>query len=510
MSPDVVEVSLSELSVALATKQMTSEAITRAYIDRIHSMDAAGPRLNSVIAINPDALSMARALDSERAAGKVRGALHGVPVLIKDNIETSDPMPTTAGSLALKDNQTGRDTPVVARLRAAGAVILGKANLSEWANIRSNRSTSGWSAVGGLVKNPYALDRNACGSSSGSAVAIAASFAAAAVGTETDGSIVCPASINGVVGMKPTVGLISRTHIVPISHSQDTAGPMARNVRDAAMLLTAMAGSDPLDKMTRDADTHKRDYVAGLSAHALNGMRIGVLRDRAGSHPGTLKQFEASLETLRRGGAQLVDIAESRKDLEGLGEAEFTVLLFEFKAGLDAYLATTPLSVKTRTLADVIAFNIANAQLEMPWFGQEIFEQAQAKGALDSPEYIAALDKAQQLARRKIDALLKEHSVTLLVAPTREPAWLSDPINGDSSRGGASATQLPAVAGYPHLTVPAGTVEGLPVGLSFIGPPWSEQVLLNAGHAFEQLANGRVTPGYKPTLDRGPAADPAK
>ncbi len=508
LSASVEEKPLSELARAVAAGETSSVALTMAYIERIETIDRSGPRLNSVIVINPDALAQARALDAEHRAGRVRGPLHGVPVLIKDNIETADPIPTTAGSLALAANITGRDAPVVARLRAAGAVILGKTNLSEWANIRSDRSVSGWSAVGGLVRNPYALDRNSCGSSSGSGAATAASLAAGALGTETDGSVICPSSTNGLVGLKPTVGLVSRTHVVPISHSQDTPGPMTRSVRDAAILLTAMAGSDPADPATAEADARKRDYAAGLSTDGLKGVRIGVLRDRLGDQPATRAAFEAALEALKRGGAELVDIADSRSGLEGLGAAESLVLHAEFKADMAAYLATTPPAVTSRTLADLIAFNIANAATEMPWFGQESFEKAQATRGLDDPAYRTALETSRRLARGKIDALLSANRVTILVAPSAGPAWLSDPVNGDHYAG-PSASQLPAVSGYPHLTVPAGMIGGLPVGISFIGTAWSEEALLKAGFAFEQIARARVAPGYLPTVERGAAAFPA-
>jgi amidase len=507
LSASVEEKPLSELARAMAAGETSSVALTMAYIERIETIDRSGPRLNSVIAINPDALAQARALDAERRAGRVRGPLHGVPVLVKDNIETADPIPTTAGSLALAANVTGRDAPVVARLRAAGAVILGKTNLSEWANIRSDRSVSGWSAVGGLVKNPYALDRNACGSSSGSGAATAASLAAGALGTETDGSVICPSSTNGLVGLKPTVGLVSRTHVVPISHSQDTPGPMARSVRDAAMLLTAMAGSDPADPATAEADARKRDYAAGLSAEGLKGVRIGVLRDRLGGQPATRATFEAALEILKRGGAELVDIADSRSGLDGLGAAEGVVLHAELKTDMAAYLATTPPAVTSRTLAELIAFNTANAATEMPWFGQESFEKAQATRGLDDPAYRTALETSRRLARGKIDALLSANRVSILAAPSAGPAWLSDPVNGDHYAG-PSASQLPAVSGYPHLTVPAGMIGGLPVGISFIGTAWSEEALLKAGFAFEQIARARAAPGYLPTVERGAAAFP--
>ena len=488
--PAVEELSLSDAAAALAAGA-SSEALTRAYLARIEALDRKGPTLRSVIAVNPDAVAQARALDAERRAGRTRGPLHGVPVLIKDNIETRE-LPTTAGSLALRDNRTGRDAPVVARLRAAGAVILGKTNLSGWANIRSSSSMSGWSAAGGLVRNPYALDRTACGSSSGSGAAAAASLAAAAVGTETDGSVVCPAAMNGLVGLKPTIGLVSRTYIVPISHSQDTAGPMARSVRDAALLFSAMVGSDPADPVTRDADRHRTDYAAALSPDALKGVRVGVLRPEM-SAP-LASRYDAALAVLRAAGAELVDVTQPK--LEGLGEAEFLVLKAELKADLNAYLATTPPSVKTRTLAEVIAFNAVHADTEMRFFGQETFEAAQKMPGLEDASYKQARAKALRLAGAEgIDAMLGQARVQLLVSPTYGMPWLSDPVLGDHFVP-PSASQLPAVAGTPHLTVPMGLVQGLPAGLSFMGPKYSEALLLGAGYAFEQRGKMRVRPGY--------------
>jgi amidase len=455
------------------------------------------PSLNAVIVYNPDAASIRRALDAEREAGTVRSPIHGKEILIKDNIETADRMATTAGSLALKDNITGRDAPLVARLRAAGALILGKTNMSEWANIRSNRSMSGWSAIGGLVRNPYALDRTACGSSSGSGAAIAAGLAWAAIGTETDGSIVCPASINGLVGLKPTVGLVSRTHVIPISHSQDTPGPMTRTVRDAATVLSVIAGSDRADDATNLADRHARDYAAALTG-SIKGQRIGVLREEIGRQPGTRATFEAALATLKTAGAVLVDIDKTGAP-DGLGRAEGVVLYTELKADLNAYLATTPATVKTRTLADVIAFNIANADKEMPYFGQETFIEAEATKGLADPAYLKALAESQGGARATLTRLLTDHNVAMLVAPTMGPSWLSDPVNGDQYDG-PSASQLPAISGFPHLTVPMGQVMGLPVGLSFIGPAWSEAALLNAGDVYEKARGLLPKPTYRATV----------
>ncbi|MDO7844039.1 amidase [Sphingomonas immobilis] len=506
---EIEEQSIDQLGAAMAQGKATSEGITRAYLARIAAMDRAGPSLRAVIATNPDALAAARASDARRKAGKALGPLDGIPILIKDNIETADPMATTAGSLALKDNVTRRDAPLVAGLRRAGAVILGKTNLSEWANIRSNRSMSGWSAIGGLVRNPYALDRSACGSSSGSGAAIAASFAAAAVGTETDGSVVCPSSVNGLVGFKPTVGLVSRRHVVPISHSQDTPGPMARSVMDVALLLQAMAGRDPADPATarqRQYRTAPPGYVEGLNHANLTGVRIAVLRP---DMPEAMKPvYERALLTLSQAGAILVDVEQPK--LAGLGEAESLVLHTELKADLNAYLATTPASVKTRTLADVIAFDAANKATEMPFFGQETFILSAKLPGLADPEYLGALAKSRRLAGKEgIDAMLATANAAILVAPTQGLAWLSDTVLGDYGDG-PSASQLPAVAGYPHLTVPMGLAKGLPVGISFIATAWGDQNALDAGYVYEQASHARVAPKYLPSADVGPGLDGAK
>lgn len=501
---EIAEKPIAALQADLASGAVTSEALVDAYLARIAAIDDSGPTLNAVLALNPEARAQAAALDAERAAGAVRGPLHGIPVLIKDNIETADPMPTTAGSLALAGNVTGRDAPVVARLRAAGAVILGKANLSEWANIRASDSTSGWSAVGGFTANPYAIDRNPCGSSSGSGAAVAASLAAAAVGTETDGSVVCPAAVTGIVGIKPTVGLVSRTHIVPISASQDTAGPMARSVADAAILLTAMAGADPADPATAEADAHAQDYAAALDADALEGARIGAARFLTGYHAGTDAQFEAALAALRAAGAEIVELEEG-PDRAAIGSAEIVVLLAELKAGLDAYLADAAPEVETRTLAEVIAFNEATPA-ELAWFGQDLFVQAQATDGLDDPAYRAARELSLRLAGPEgLDRLLGEHGLDAVVAPTTGPAWTTDAINGDHYAGSASG--LPAVAGYPHVTVPMGAVEGLPVGLSFIGPAWSEARLIGLAYAYEQATRLRTPPTY---AERSAAGVPSR
>ncbi|MBR0553462.1 amidase [Stakelama marina] len=500
--PEVAERSLSDLSHALETGQVTSEQLVRAYLARIAAMDRKGPGLRSIIAVNPQALAEAKALDAERKAGHVRGPLHGIPIVIKDNIELAGPLPTTAGSLALKDNVTNRDAPVVALLRKAGAIVIAKTNLSEWANIRSTNSMSGWSAVGGLVRNPYALDRTSCGSSSGTGAAVAASFAAAGLGTETDGSVTCPSSMNGLVGLKPTIGLVSRTHIVPISHSQDTAGPMGRDVRDVAMLFSAMVGSDPADPATKDADAHRADYAAGLSADALKGVRIAVMRP---DMPDALKsRFDAQLEMLKAAGATLVDV--ERPKTEGMGDAEFDVLKMELKSDLNKYLASTPAAVKTRTLADLIAFDKAHADQEMPYFGQEIFTMAEKTGGVEDPAYEGARETSRTLAATAIDTMLKTAKATIIVAPTYGMPWLSDTVYGDQFSG-PSSSGLPAISGYPHLTVPMGLVKGLPVGLSFIGRPYSEAKLLDAGYAYEQKANARVAPGYAASANSGPALD---
>ncbi len=499
---DPAEKPIATLQADMASGTVTAEALTAAYLDRIARLDDAGPTLNAVVAVNPEALADARALDAERAAGTVRGPLQGVPILLKDNIDALGPMPTTAGSLALKDNVTGRDAPLVARLRAAGAVILGKTNLSEWANIRSTASNSGWSAVGGQTRNPYVLDRNPCGSSSGSGAAAAASLAAVTIGTETDGSIICPSAVSGLVGIKPTVGLVSRTYVVPISVSQDTAGPMGRGVADVAAVLTVIAGTDPADPATADADARKADYAAALDAGALTGAKIGVLRFQAGFHRGTDAVFARALETLKARGATLVEIAAPPEGLGAIREAELIVLLAELKTGLAAYLATTPDAVKVRTLADVIAFNEATPE-ELALFGQELFLRADALSGTDDPAYLKAVDGLKARAGALLDALMRDNGVEALVAPSYGPAWVTDPLLGDYGASGG-VTTLPAVSGYPHVTVPMGEVAGLPVGLSIVGPAWSEARLLSLAYAFEQATQARRPPDYRPTLEPTP------
>jgi len=482
-----------------AMTQTSAEARTRAAISRIEELN---PQINAVIAVDPTAIDQARALDRMRRA---RGPLFGMPILIKDNIETAGPLPTTAGSLALRDNVTGRDAPLVARLRAAGAVIVGKANLSEWANIRSSSSISGWSAIGGQTRNPYALNRTPCGSSSGSAVAVASGMVPAAIGTETDGSITCPAAMNGIVGFKPTVGLVSRTHVVPISHSQDTPGPMTLTVSDAALIMNAITGTDPTDPATAEADARRVDYTAGLSPDALRGRRIGVMRFSAGF--GTDAPFEAALAVLRAQGAELVEIADlpGRQDI---GRNEIVVLLAELRQDLNAYLGTLPAAVRTRTLAHLIAFNREHAATEMPLFAQELFDRAEATQGYDEA-YRTARETSLRLAGAEgIDRMVREHNVVALVAPTRPAAWLIDAVHGDRSPGGGSAGTLAAVAGYPHLTVPMGQVHGLPVGLSFIGPRWSDALILSLGYAYEQASRARIEPRFLPSIEESPEIAP--
>ncbi|HET9651762.1 MAG TPA: amidase [Usitatibacter sp.] len=498
---DVVEASVAQLQDAMASGRITSKELASLYLARIREIDKAGPRINSVIEVNPDALSIADALDKERKAKGARGPLHGIPVLLKDNIATADRMQTTAGSLALVGVKPPRDAFVVEKLRQAGAVILGKTNLSEWANIRSTRSTSGWSARGGLTRNPYALDRNTSGSSSGSAAAIAASLAAIAVGTETDGSITSPASINGLVGIKPTVGLVSRSGIIPIAHSQDTAGPMARSVADAAALLTAMAGTDPRDVDTADASIHLADYTKALDRNALKGARLGVVRSQLTAPRNDLAaaEIQKALDVMRAQGAILVDVPEL-PNAGKYSQSEIDVLLTELKADMAAYLAEYAPGAKVRSLADLIAFNEANRDREMPWFGQELFTRAQEKGGLDGKEYQDALAANQRLARVEgIDRALADNRLDALIAPSNQPAWLTDFVKGDASGGGFA--QAAAVAGYPHVTVPAGFVHGLPVGLSFVGTAWSEPRLIALAYAFEQATKARRAPNYLKTIN---------
>jgi amidase len=498
LSPEVPSSELDDLTIAdlqsgLASGKFTSRSITEKYLARIEAVDKNGPGVNSVIEINPDALALAEAADKARQSGSTRGALHGIPVLIKDNIETADRMQTTAGSLALFGSRPAQDSFVVQKLRAAGAVVLGKTNLSEWANIRSAHSTSGWSGRGGLTRNPYALDRNACGSSSGTGAAVAANLCAVGVGTETDGSVVCPSSANGLVGIKPTLGLISRAGIVPIAHSQDTAGPMARTLRDAAILLTTMAGVDPRDSATADATGKTTDYTRFLDPHGLRGARLGVARKYFGFNDAVDSLMNDVLEQMKRAGAELIDPA----DLESHGkfdDSEFTVLLYELKADLNAYLKTRP-DARIHSLAEAIDFNQRNKDKEMPYFGQDIFIKAEAKGPLTSKEYLDALDANHRLSRKEgIDGVMDKNRLDAIVAPTGSPAWLTDLINGDHAAGGSS--NAAAVAGYPDITVPAGSIDGLPVGISFFGRAWSEPVLLKIAYGFEQATRARMPPQF--------------
>lgn len=492
---DVAEKDIATLQADMASGRVSAAGLVRAYQARIVAIDKSGPALHSIIAINPGALAQAEALDAERKVIGPRGPLHGIPILIKDNIETADPIATTAGSLALTANVTHRDAPVVARLRAAGAVILGKTNLSEWANIRSGHSISGWSGVGGLVKNPYALDRSTCGSSAGSGAAVAASLAAAALGTETNGSLVCPGSFNGIVALKPTVGLVSRTRIVPISHSQDTAGPMARSVADAALLLTAMAGSDPDDAATAEADTYKQDYAQALSAASLKGKRLGVVVPV--DDTGTGRVFAAALAALAGAGAEIVPIPDFTQAADRSAD-ETLVLQFELKHDLNAYLAALPQG-QPRTLADLIAFDRASSR-ELVLFGQETFERADARGDLSDPGYQEALTRLQSAARALLDNSFAQYHVDALVEPTAEPSFRIDLVRGDAGSGSVSAG-VPAMAGYPHLTVPMGQVKGLPVGLSLVGPRWSEDGLLALGAAAEKALPARVPPHFWPSVE---------
>jgi amidase len=483
----------------IAAGRLTARALTEHYLMRIRTLDADGPRINSVIEINPDALALADAADAERASGKAIGPMHGMPVLLKDNVDTADRMSTSAGSLALADNRASRDAGMVQRLRASGAVILGKTNLSEWANFRSNHSSSGWSGRGGQTKNPHVLDRSPCGSSSGSGAAVAADFCIAAVGTETDGSVVCPSSLNGIVGLKPTVGLVSRSGIIPISASQDTAGPMARTVRDAATLLNAMIGRDAADSATRGVPASlTTDFTRNLDVDGLRGLRIGVARNYFGFDARVDALMEDAIRLMRERGAVIIDNANV-PNADKYGADEFEVLLYEFKAGINAYLRALPAAIPVHSLAELILWNEHNSEVELRWFGQETFTQAQKRGALNTAAYKRAREKCVLLSRREgIDLALRKNRCDLLIGPTGGPAWVIDLVTGDHFGGGVSTA--PAVAGYPHLTVPAGRVAGLPVGISFFGAAWSEPTLLRAGFAYEQASMHRVRPSFTPTI----------
>ncbi len=497
----LAETTIADLQEGLASGEWTTRSLAEAYLSRIEQIDGRGPTLRSVLETNPDALAIADRLDRERGEGRLRGPLHGIPVLLKDNIDTADRMTTTAGSLALAGWVPPEDSGVAARLRQAGALLLGKTNLSEWANFRSTRSSSGWSGRGGQCRNPYVLDRNPCGSSSGSGAAVSANLAAAAIGTETDGSIVCPSTANGIVGIKPTVGLVSRAGVIPISHTQDTAGPMARTVRDAAVVLGVLAGPDPRDPATAASDTRGlADYTPFLDPAGLRDARIGVARQFLGFHAGVERVVEQAIDAMRAAGAVVVDpVVLGPGAGRSLQMAETDVLFYEFKAGLNGYLARRGSGAEVRSLAELIAFNERNAETEMPYFGQERLIAAEAKGPLSEPAYLMALATARRLSRADgIDRTMDEHRLDAIVGPTGGPAWVTDLVNGDHFGGSSSA--YPAAAGYPNITVPAGAVHGLPVGLSFFGRAWSEPTLVRIAYAFEQTTQARRAPRFRPTI----------
>lgn len=487
---DFEETDIATLHDRMQRGELSSEALVAWHLQRIRQLDMNGPSLNSIVEVNPDATAIARALDAEWQNSGPRGPLHGIPIVVKANIDTADRMKTTAGSLALAEHRPAEDAFLISRLRDAGAVVIGKANLSEWANYRSSRSSSGWSSLGGQTRNPYDIRRNPCGSSSGSAVAVAASLSVAAVGTETDGSVVCPAGMNGIVGIKPTVGLISRSGIIPIAHSQDTAGPMARSVRDAAILLTAMTGKDPDDPASAVSPAAVPDYTANLAADGLQDRRIGVIRSYygAGSHPDVEAILDAAIEAMREAGATIVDDIDI--NMSGAFKAEGEVLAYEFKAGVEAYLQQS--DAPLRSLTEIITFNEANREAVMPIFGQELMLAADEKGPLTDPAYLEALASARRITRTGIDSALEEHELDALIAPTNGPAWLTDHVNGDHFQ--ISSSSYAAISGYPNITVPAGFVSGLPIGLSFIGAAFTEQRLIELAYAFEQATDVRRPP----------------
>jgi amidase len=496
------EITITDLHEGMKSGKFTARSLVERYSARIDEIDKHGPTLNSVIELNPDANSIADELDQELKAKGPRGPLHGIPVLIKDNIDTVDKMMTTAGSLALVGSKPAKDSFVAERLRAAGAVILGKTNLSEWANIRSSHSTSGWSGRGELTKNPYALDRNPCGSSSGSGAGVSANLCAGAIGTETDGSIVCPSSSNGIVGIKPTVGLVSRAGIIPISHSQDGAGPMCRTVRDAAIVLGALTGVDPRDSATANSQGKSfPDYTQFCDPNGLKGARIGIARKYFGFNDAVDALMEQSLDAMKKQGAVLVDPA----DIETLGkfdESELLVFMYELKADLNAYLANLGPNAPVRTLKDIIDFNERNKEKEMPYFGQDLFIKAEAKGPLTEKAYLDAVEKNHQLARTEgIDATMNKYHLDAIMAPTGGPAWITDLVNGDHVAGGSS--NAAAVAGYPNINVTAGFIAGLPIGISFFGRAWSEPTLIRVAFAFEQATKARQTPRFLSTIGTG-------
>jgi amidase len=494
------ELTIAQIGEKLRAGELTARTITEMYLSQIEQLDKEGPALNSIIELNPEALKIADALDSELQHNGPRGPLHGVPILIKDNIDTADRMTTTAGSLALEGSIAPVDSFVAHRLRVAGAIILGKTNLSEWANFRSTNSTSGWSSRGGQTRNPYALDRNPCGSSSGSGVAVAANLCAAAIGTETDGSIICPSHVNGIVGIKPTIGLVSRSGIIPIAHSQDTAGPMARTVADAAALLGALTGQDPRDPATKASDGRRHaDYTQFLDANGLQGTRIGVARHFFGFHAKVDHLMQTCVEEMARLGAEIIDLADADAAAD-LGESELEVLLYEFKTDLDAYLAGLRPDVAVHSLADVIEFNERHRERVMPYFGQERMLDAAEKGPLTDEAYRKALDRCRQITRDEgLDKALREKQLDAIVAPSGRPAWLTDLVNGDMGSHGSSAPA--AVAGYPNITVPAGYIFGLPVGISFFSGAFQEPTLIKLAYAFEQVTNVRQPPRFVPTVD---------